>query len=99
MISLDTRSLRFASAMYFLFRSHGPGAIDIALVTAGIGLIIGGDVLIGSGPILAVFILELQALFRSQLIVRALNNRIQCQLLREFGADPDASADRAGRSL
>ena len=77
---------------HFYLGRHGRGVLDIGLVAVGIGLMIGGHVLAGLGPILAVFILELQALFRSQVIVQAWNNRIQRELLREYGVHPDASA-------
>ncbi len=74
---------------HFYLGRYARGLVDIGLVAAGIGLMIGGDVLVGLGAILGVFILELQALFRSQAIVQAWNNRIQRELLREYGVDPD----------
>ncbi len=77
---------------HFYLGRHGRGLLDVGLVAAGIGLMIAGQVLFGLAAILGVFILELQALFRSQVIVQAWNNRIQRQLLHEFGIDPDASA-------
>ena len=83
---------------HFYLGRHGRGLLDIGLVAAGIGLMIGGHVLAGLGPILVVFILELQALFRSQVIVQDWNNRIQRQLLREYGVDPDASAPDSGQN-
>lgn len=83
---------------HFYLGRHGRGLLDIGLVAAGIGLMISGHVLVGLGPILMVFILELQALFRSQVIVQAWNNRIQRQLLREYGVDPDASVANPGHT-
>ncbi len=82
---------------HFYLGRHGRGLLDIGLVVAGIGLMVGGHVLFGIGAILVVFILELRALFRSQTIVQDWNNRIQRELLREYGVDPDASATGAGR--
>lgn len=83
---------------HFYLGRYGRGLLDIGLVVAGIGLMIGGHMLAGLGPILVVFILELQALFRSQVIVQAWNNRIQRELLREYGVDPDASAADVGQN-
>lgn len=83
---------------HFYLGRHARGLLDIALVAAGIGLMIGGHALLGLGAILVVFILELQALFRSQVIVQAWNNRIQRELLREYGVDPDASATNPGQT-
>lgn len=81
---------------HFYLGRYGRGLLDIGVVAAGIMLIIGGHMLAGLGSILVVFVLELQALFRSQVIVQVWNNRIQRQLLREYGIDPDASAPDAG---
>lgn len=81
---------------HFYLGRYGRGLLDIGLVAAGIGLMIGGHVLFGIGAILVVFIVELQALFRSQVIVQDWNNREQRKLLREYGVDPDASATGAG---
>lgn len=83
---------------HFYLGRHGRGLLDIALVAIGIALMVGGHVLIGFGAILVVIILELQALFRSQVIVQAWNNRIQRELLREFGVDPDASSAGPGHN-
>lgn len=82
---------------HFYLGRHGRGLLDIGLVAAGIGFMVAGHVLLGLGLVLVVFILELQALFRSQVIVQSWNNRIQRQLLREYGVDPDASAPGPGR--
>ncbi|WP_070989020.1 hypothetical protein [Halofilum ochraceum] len=83
---------------HFYLGRHGRGLLDVGLVAAGIGLMVEGHVLAGLGPILAVLILELGALFRSQVIVQDWNNRIQRQLLRAYGADPDASAADPGHN-
>ncbi len=82
---------------HFYLGRHGRGLLDIGLVAAGIGLVIGGQILFGLAAIMVVFILELLALFRSQVIVQAWNNRIQRQLLREYGIDPDAPAAGPGQ--
>lgn len=82
---------------HFYLGRHGRGLLDIALVAAGIGLVIGGHTLPGLGAIGVVFILELQALFRSQVIVQDCNNRIQRELLHEYGVDPGASAAGPGQ--
>jgi hypothetical protein len=80
---------------HFYLGRYGRGLLDIGLVAAGIGLMIGGHVLVGLGAILVVLVVELQALFRSQVIVQAWNNGIQRQLLREYGIDPEARATGA----
>lgn len=82
---------------HFYLGRYGRGLLDIGLVAAGIGLMIGGHLLVGLGAILVVFILELQALFRSQVIVQAWNNGLQRQLLGEYGIDPDTLAPGVGR--
>lgn len=82
---------------HFYLGRYGRGLLDIALVAAGIGFMMIGHVLIGVGAILVVFILELQALFRSQVIVQAWNNRVQRELLQEYGVDPDAAGPEQGR--
>jgi len=82
---------------HFYLGRYGRGLMDIGLVAAGIMLMMSGHVLVGLAAILVVFVIELQALFRSQVIVQAWNNGIQRQLLREYGIDPDASAPDVGR--
>lgn len=80
---------------HFYLGRHLRGLFDIGLVAAGIGLMINGHVTPGVAAVVLVLLLEMQALFRSQGIVQAWNNRIQRQLLYEYGVDPDAAADAA----
>ena len=82
---------------HFYLGRYGRGLLDIGLVAAGIMSMIAGYVPVGLAAIMLVFILELRALFRSQVIVQAWNNGLQRQLLREYGVDPDALAPGVGR--
>jgi hypothetical protein len=82
---------------HFYLGRHLRGLLDIALVAGGVALMIAGHGLAGLTAVLVVFVLELQALFRSQVIVQAWNNRIQRALLREYGMDPDAPVADPGR--
>jgi len=67
------------------------GLADIALVLLGLGLMIVGQP-VGVVAIVAVAVLELYALFRSQVIVQDWNNRVRRRILREQGVDPGSAA-------
>jgi len=75
---------------HFYLGRHGRGLLDVGLVALGIGLIVAGYWMSGLIPIAAVLVIELYALFRSQVIVQDWNNRIQREILHEQGDNPHA---------
>ena len=69
---------------HFYLGKWWQGAFDLAAFIIGILLIVFDHVLLGVALIGLITVIELWALFRSQVIVQDWNNRIYAAALREF---------------
>lgn len=73
-----------AGLHHFYLRRWLQGSIDLTIFSIGIGLIVIGLEWLGLAMIIGISIVELYALFRSQIIVQNYNNQVMKRAIKEI---------------
>ncbi|RKF15895.1 TM2 domain-containing protein [Alginatibacterium sediminis] len=76
--------LFIAGLHHFYLKRYARGSFNLAVFLIGIGAFIGGFFGLGLFAIIGICVIELPALFRSQLIVEDYNNQLSEQLLDDL---------------